>query len=356
MGARGRDLLASIERYEAGLADRFGADLDWRALAEKHALMGGKDVFVFLRATCWRWAECAPDLCPDLMGAPLAPSVGDAHAGNFGLWFDAGARLVWGVNDFDESARLPYALDLTRLCASLILADDDHDAEETAEALLDGYAGGIAAPAPVVLDGAFSWLRKLFVASGEDRRKFWDKLAGEKPAPAPPAYGAPLSIVFPPETEALRIFRRVAGAGSLGRPRFAAFGRWRGGPLAAEIKGAAPSCWASAREPGLAARMASGRFRSPDPSLRLEAAWTLRRLAPNNRKLEFREIERNLRGRLFVAMACDLAAIHADGGDAAAIRADLKRRPSRWLARAARDVADWTRDEHRRYRRISPPA
>jgi len=30
-------------------------------------------------------------------------AVGDLHVENFGTWRDAEGRLIWGVNDFDES-------------------------------------------------------------------------------------------------------------------------------------------------------------------------------------------------------------------------------------------------------------
>ena len=36
-----------------------------------------------------------------------------------GTWRDTEGRLIWGVNDFDEVARMPYAVDLVRLVTSL---------------------------------------------------------------------------------------------------------------------------------------------------------------------------------------------------------------------------------------------
>ena len=49
-------------------------------------------------------------------------AVGDMHVENFGTWRDAEGRLVWGVNDFDEAAKMPYTIDLVRLAASAMLA------------------------------------------------------------------------------------------------------------------------------------------------------------------------------------------------------------------------------------------
>ncbi len=50
-------------------------------------------------------------------------AVGDIHVENFGTWRDAEGRLVWGVNDFDDAARMPYAIDIVRLATSAVLAE-----------------------------------------------------------------------------------------------------------------------------------------------------------------------------------------------------------------------------------------
>src|SRR5712672_2757636 len=75
-----------------------------------------------MRATYYRWAEVWPEACSDLLYAPEALSVGDLHVENFGTWRDSDGRLIWGVNDFDEAARLPYTSDLVRLAASANMA------------------------------------------------------------------------------------------------------------------------------------------------------------------------------------------------------------------------------------------
>src|SRR5947209_4307453 len=60
-------------------------------------------IFLFLRATFYRWAQIWPKVCPDLAKGPLVLAVGDLHVENFGTWRDAEGRLTWGVNDFDEA-------------------------------------------------------------------------------------------------------------------------------------------------------------------------------------------------------------------------------------------------------------
>src|SRR5262249_36788594 len=86
-------------------------------LRRKHKRMR-ENTFAFLRATYFRWARRIEAVCPDFADAPAVLAVGDLHLENFGTWRDAEGRLVWGVNDFDEAAVMPYAYDLIRLMAS----------------------------------------------------------------------------------------------------------------------------------------------------------------------------------------------------------------------------------------------
>ncbi len=77
-----------------------------------------KDAFRFLRATYFRWASEIEALLPDLAHAPAVLAVSDAHVQNFGIWHDLEGRLVWGINDFDDAAVIPYTVDLVRLATS----------------------------------------------------------------------------------------------------------------------------------------------------------------------------------------------------------------------------------------------
>ena len=194
-------LTASIAGYEARLAARFGSALDQQALALKHDRMR-ESSFLFLRATCWRWAEVVPERWPGLMTAPAVGSVGDAHVGNFGLWRDAQFRPVWGVNDYDEAALLPFTLDLVRLCASIALADPDGDAADAAEQALDAYRDALDHPAPIVLEDDYGWLRDAAEADDDHRAAFWKRLRDAKPGdPDIPHYREALLAALPPDVE-----------------------------------------------------------------------------------------------------------------------------------------------------------
>jgi len=340
---------ASIAAYEAGLRKLFGPAFREKDLAHKHERMK-QDPFMFFRGTCWRWAEAAPELCPDLMAAPAVGSVGDAHAGNFGLWRDAEGRLVWGVNDFDEADVLPYALELVRLAASFLAADDRLGAHDVAKPLLESYRAALQKPRAFVLERENLWLRDALASKDDFREAFWAELEAAEPEPPPPGYEAALKAGLGPVVN-LRIAPRVAGVGSLGRPRFVACGAMRGGPVAREVKGRAPSCWGVSGDLDVASRLALGPWRSPDPHLTYGEGLVHRRLAPNSRKIKFADLKERDAAPFIAAMAADLAAIHAgEGGAVQAIFVDLHARPEDWLAEAARTVAAWTLGEYRAYR------
>ena len=138
--------------YEAWLAKQLGDELVATDLAAKSDAMR-ESAFVFLRATYWRWAEVIPEICPDLMSAPPVLAVGDIHLENYGTWRDREGRLVWGVNDFDEAAEMPYTLDLARLSTSATWhAADEKQRQTQGKAILKGYADGLAHPGPILLD------------------------------------------------------------------------------------------------------------------------------------------------------------------------------------------------------------
>ena len=344
----------SMRAYEDWLRARLGSRFVAEDLTHKHKLMR-KEAFAFLRGTCFRWAETAPELCPDLMDARVVPAIVDSHVGNFGLWSDVEGRLVWGVNDYDEAAPAPWPLDLVRLAASALLAAGKHgcSADETEAAILDGYATGLAGPRPFVLERERAWLRALFAAQPDDREGFWAGiLALPRARRADPAFVAALRRAMPETGVAATIVSRRAGVGSLGRLRLAATApAWRGGPLAREAKAALPSCWNRKAKAGAGYVLAGGRFRAPDPWLRVDGGIVVRRLAPDSRKLDFDELQNHLRRRLLRAMARDIAAVHAAGrGRADAIKGDLERRSAGWLAEAAAAVAEATEREWKAWR------
>ncbi len=85
--------------------------------------------------------------------------------------------------------------------------------------------------------------------------------------------------------------------------------------------------------------IATGRYRAPDPWFQLTDNIVVRRLSPNNRKIEAdKEKDREilLGEQMLKAMGRDLASIHLGSEDLSAeIEGDLKRRRKSWLRAAA---------------------
>jgi uncharacterized protein (DUF2252 family) len=69
----------------------------------------------------------ASDLATTPVSGLAVQACGDAHLSNFGLFGSAERRLVFDVNDFDETLPGPWEWDVKRLAASLEVAGRDND-------------------------------------------------------------------------------------------------------------------------------------------------------------------------------------------------------------------------------------
>ncbi|MGW7056525.1 DUF2252 family protein [Streptomyces sp. NPDC054887] len=83
-------------------------------------------------------------MAADLAGMPntglTVQLSGDAHLSNFGLFASPERRLVFDLDDFDETLPGPFEWDIKRLATSLVVAAYDNDVPA-------GTAGTIAAEA-----------------------------------------------------------------------------------------------------------------------------------------------------------------------------------------------------------------
>src|SRR5512142_68569 len=153
-------IFKATRKYESWL--RKNLDVFEDDLALKAQLLA-KDPFTFLRGTFYRWMQLFPEVCKKAADAPVVLSVGDLHAANFGTWRDAKEDLIWGINDFDEAANLPYTQDLIRLASSVELASETDELqislEEACQAILDGYRDSLEKSGkPIVIDEDRDWL------------------------------------------------------------------------------------------------------------------------------------------------------------------------------------------------------
>jgi len=326
------------------------------------------DPFLFLRGTFYRWCQLWAAVAGDLGRATQVLSVGDLHLENYGTWRDADGRLIWGINDFDEATALPWTQDLVRLGASAHLARfSDQLAvhrRSACDAILTGYRDAVEAGGrPFVLEEEHGWLRRL--ATGELRHPptFWAKMNALPTArPVDPAAAAAIERAMPARGLKVRFARRVAGLGSLGRPRFVGIADWNGGAVAREAKAMAPSAWLWAR--GTAGKRPTGRqisynavvaraIRVPDPTVRVVGRWLLRRLAPHCTRIDLAELPSSHdEERLLYAMGFEAANVHLGSpGARGALRRELKVRRGPWLHQTASAMADQVIGEWRVWRR-----
>ena len=118
--ARKATPLALLERVERGRVPAL--------LKLKHQLMA-QSPFGYFRGA-------APVMAADLAVVPNtgieAQLCGDAHVRNLGAFASPDGRLVFDINDFDETIRGPFEWDLKRMAASLVLAGREARHKEAA--------------------------------------------------------------------------------------------------------------------------------------------------------------------------------------------------------------------------------
>jgi hypothetical protein len=356
-------IVEASRAHEASLAKEVTvvkADLN-----AKHAAMVA-DAFSFFRATYYRWAQLWMSLGREWAFGPRLLCVGDLHLENFGTWRDAEGRLVWGVNDFDECGVLSFSHDLVRLATSALLAIGEDrlavTAREACEALLQGYVTSVKAGGkPFILEEQHPWLRKLAVGKLRDPAEFWAKIEAATlvTAKTPAEVMNILRKAMPSEKMNLRVVHRQSGLGSLGRPRFAAVGVWNGGLVAREAKAILTNGadWARGEKGSQAEnmkRMIAHPLRSTDPMNEIHGGWVLRRLSPHCSRIELGELpaERDEEQLLF-SMGWELANLHLDGSSRRqkTLRQEVTKRPSKWLLKGARTLADATLADWKKWRK-----
>ena len=358
------DIREATSAYERWLKQRvpvLQGDLDL-----KHRLMA-TDEFAFLRATFYRWAQLWPEVCTETAGAPEVLGVGDLHVENFGTWRDAEGRLIWGINDLDEAASLPYTQDLVRLAASALFAIEEArltlSARSACEAITEGYTEGLrTGGGPAVLAERYRWLRDLAVAHLKDQRPYWQKMRALRTVPgrAHQAQRRLLIAALPARGLDVRFVHRRAGLGSLGRERLVALADWRGGMVAREAKPLAPSAWAWARNPRVRRGLHYGTLlrravRVPDPCVEVHRDWLIRRLAPDCSRIELANLPHGRdESRLLWMMGWETANVHlGTPAQRRPILADIGRRKNAWLVKAAQRMVESMRREFRRWRKFA---
>ena len=117
-----------------------GADRQQDLLPIRYGRMAASP-FAFLRGAA---AVMAADLAPSPVTGLRVQAIGDAHISNFGVFATPERRLVFDVNDFDETLPAPWEWDVKRLVASVAVAARENGAGRKA---VDG-GGRARAPPP----------------------------------------------------------------------------------------------------------------------------------------------------------------------------------------------------------------
>ena len=86
--------------------------------------------------------------------------AGDAHLSNFGIFSSPERRLVFDVNDFDETDKGPFEWDVKRLAASLAIACEELGGDEQHQS-------------EVVIDAAKEYQRSIRRFAQESRLDVW---------------------------------------------------------------------------------------------------------------------------------------------------------------------------------------
>jgi hypothetical protein len=318
----------------------------------KHQQMR-EDLFSFLRATYYRWAQIWAEACPDLARDHAVLAVGDLHVENFGTWRDLEGRLVWGVNDFDECYELPFSNDLVRLAVSAAVAIEARELsiapEKAAEEILEGYQAALQKGGqPLVLVDASTPLREMVRYRLATPERFWNKLRGF-PAlrtSVPKKVNRAIEKLLPDKQVPLKFVHRTAGLGSLGKQRFTAIGAWLGGQICREAKALTPSAvrWAEGKKPGGMIhydKILRRAIRCRDPLVVVRGEWLVRRLSQDCFRIPLSHLPRKRNERdLLYFMGWETANIHLGTAKASRLARELKNKPARWLSRASRTMRD----------------
>jgi len=141
----------------------------------------------------------------------------------------------------------------------------------------------------------------------------------------------------------MNILHRIAGVGSLGRPRYMLLAKWKGGLIARETKPGVPSaCYFAARHvapyKSYQVDIINRSIRAPDPGFTSENGWLLRKLTPEAGSIDAGDLS-NLEdeAELFYKMGWEIANVHIGSPKVAieGVQNDLKNRPQGWLLSSA---------------------
>ncbi|MGA8223881.1 MAG: DUF2252 domain-containing protein [Candidatus Acidiferrales bacterium] len=138
--------------------------------------------FAFFRGAA---AIFAADLAATPVTGPRVQACGDCHVNNFGGYGSPERRLVFDINDFDETLPAPWEWDVKRLAASIVLAGRqagtrERDCADAAQKAVESYRVHMRNYADMrALDTWYSHLdAEIFIdeAKTEAAKKRWQEI------------------------------------------------------------------------------------------------------------------------------------------------------------------------------------
>ena len=231
------------------------------------------DPFQFLRGTCHLFYDQLPR-DPLLRRAPDAWLCGDLHLQNMGSYKGDNRLVYYDINDFDEAALGPCAIDLLRFATSILIAADDlsigrGDALAICGGAIDAYAVALRAGQSrwveaETAEGIIAELLHKLARPG--RRRLLNartiqtergrrlRADGRKALPVSADDRDRVTLFMkelatrhdnPRFYKMIDVARRIAGTGSLGVGRFVILVEGKGSPdgnFLLDLKHARPSC------------------------------------------------------------------------------------------------------------------
>ncbi|HWD81549.1 MAG TPA: DUF2252 family protein [Kribbella sp.] len=314
-------------------------------LAVKHKELAA-DPLRFLRGTYYLWLERVAVLAPSVLEGPQVPVVGDLHVQNFGTWLDHRGVRRWGVNDFDELAWGPPAIDLLRLAVSAVLTPEVAiSPKRICRVLLGEWLTAKPGSAVDLAADDAKHLRAL-LPKPVSAERYYGKLKDGPPADPSVLPAAVRKAVTVPDPS---WHRRRAGTGSLGHPRLVAVGA----DIAREVKLVGPPT-AGFADVGLQPDdLLYGRIlstvRGPDPMRRIDG-WQLRALSPDVERIRIESLRPRAVELVLTSMARAAVDVHG------ALPHHLKEArqyvgalPDGWLLEATQSLVDDTKAQYEQY-------
>ena len=194
------------------------------------------------------------------------------------------------------------------------------------------------------------------LSAERDPTRFWSKLIKLPRVSPPKAIRRLLKQSLPYGVQDIAFSHRIAGVGSLGRPRYVVTALCGGGLAAREAKAWLPSAWGwvanRQKDHAYSIRLVKRSVRQKDPYYTVEDGWVVRRIGPHCERIELAQFPKRGDERLILRdMGRETANLHSATPDQRTkILRDLSERKADWLVNAAHAMSKATEQDWKAFR------